>query len=325
MKAVIWTKYGAPDVLKIGEIQKPSPKDNEILIKVIATTVTLGDCEMRSLSLPIAFKLPIKLIFGITKPKNNTTLGQEFSGVVEDVGANVTRFKKGDEIFGQTDITMGAYSQYMTLKANGTIANKPKNMSFEQVACIPLGGLESQYYTNQLSAIKDGSVIVIGAGGSIGTMGIQLLKLLGYEVTGVDTSEKFKVMKEAGADNFIDYTKENYLQSGLKYDVVFDVVGKNPLNQSLELLKSDGVYLHANPKISHMLFKRFISNSKGKKIIIKGSAESQNGLEHLITLFNQGKINPIIDKVMSLDQIVKAHKYVEAGKKCGNLVIKINH
>ena len=324
MKKVIWTKYGGPGVLKMGEAEKPSPKDKEILIQVIATSVTLGDCEMRNLSLPLAFKIPLRLVFGVIKPRG-LTLGQEFSGIVEAIGKDVTKFKIGDEISGQTGVTMGAYSQYMTQAEKGIMSKKPGAISFEQAACVPLGGLESQYFIKQSGLGKSSKVLVIGAGGSIGTMGIQLLKLLGAEVTGVDIAEKFEAIKEAGADYVIDYTKQDYMSSGKIYDGILDVVGKTPLKKGLAILNNDGVYMHANPKISHMLFRKILSGSGNKKILVKIDEESQNDLDYLCELLNDGKIRPIIDKVMSLDNIVDAHKYVEAGKKRGNLVIKVDY
>ena len=324
MKAIAWTKYGDPDVLVVKEIQKPSFKDNEILIKVKATTVTLGDCEIRSMSLPLAFKLPIKLFLGFRKPRS-ATLGQEFSGIVESVGKSITRFSKGDEVFGQTGMSMGAYSQYMIVPENGIITKKPENISFEEATCVPLGGLEAWHFLKQSDIDKTSKVLVIGAGGSIGTMGIQLAKYLDANVTGIDREEKFSAMKQAGADNCIDYTKEDYMNSGVLYDAILDVVGKTPLRSGLRLLKEKGLYMHANPKVSQMLFKYFISKSSGKKIMIKVSEQSQNDLDVLKTMLEEGKIKPIIDKVMPLEEIVKAHKYVEAGHKKGNLVIRVNH
>lgn len=324
MKKVIWSKYGDPSVLKMGEVEKPFPKDKELLIKVLATSVTLGDCEMRSLSLPLAFKIPLRLMLGITKPRG-FTLGQEFAGVVEEVGKDVTKFKIGDEIFGQTGVPMGAYSQYMTQSENSHISKKPSSISFEQAACVPVGGMESRHFIKHSGLTKGSKVLVIGAGGSIGTMGIQLLKLIGAEVTGVDIAEKFDAIKEAGADYLIDYTKRDYMSSKEMYDGILDVVGKTPLKKGLAILKNNGVYMHANPKISHMLFRKFLGGSSNKRVLVKKDEQSQKDLDYLSELLKEGKIRPVIDKVMSLEDIVEAHKYVEAGKKRGNLAIKVNH
>ena len=324
MKAVIWTKYGKPDVLKLGNIDKPIIKDSEILVQVKATTVTMGDCEMRSLDLPLLFSIPLRFYLGFFKPKNSKTLGQEFAGVVAEIGRNVTRFKPGDEVFGQTSVEMGAYAQYMKLSEKSLITLKPKNISFQEAACTPLGGLESIYYINKANIKKGDRVLIVGAGGSIGTMGIQLLKMLGANVTGVDTGDKFEVMKNSGADIVIDFTKENYLESDLKYDAIFDVVGKNPLKKELRLLKSGGVYLHMNPKIRHMIF-RSILGGADKKIIIKVEEQKPDDLDYLADLLRKEKIKSVIDKIMPLDRIAEAHEYVEEGKKKGNLVITVEH
>ena len=324
MKAVIWTGYGTPDVLKVGDVPKPVPKGNVILIKIIATTASLGDCELRSLSLPLAFRLPIRLFLGVLRPKEGKTLGQEFAGIVEAVGNDAERFDIGDEVFGQTDFNMGAYAQFMTIKQDATIALKPKNISFEEAACVPLGGLEARHYIRKADLKKRSEVLVIGAGGSIGTMAIQLLKLDGAKVTAVDTGEKFEVMKQAGADSVIDYTKENYISGGKAYDAVLDVVGKIPLKSGLSLLKKGGVYMHANPKISHMLFHKRIGG-RDKRIVVKIDEQSQGDLEYLADLLDKEMIKPLIDKTMPLAQIAQAHEYVEAGKKKGNLVIRVDH
>lgn len=324
MKAVIWTKYGEPNSLVLGEIEKPSPKNNEILIKIKATTVTLGDCEVRSLDLPLAFKLPIRLFLGVRKPRG-FTLGQEFSGIVEQIGKDVTRFKAGDEIFGQTGIGMGAYSQFMTQPEKGIMAKKPSNISFEEAACVPLGGLESRHFIKQVDLKSSSDILVIGAGGSIGTMGIQLAKLTGAKITGVDTGGKFEVMKEAGADHLVDYTKEDYLNSGKAYDAILDVVGKTPLKKGMAVLKNKGVYMHANPKISHMIFRKYLNGPGGKRILVKINEQSQQDLDYLVTLLEKGKIKPIIDRILPLDKIVEAHEYVEAGLKKGNIVITVSH
>ena len=324
MKKVIWTEFGSPDVLKIGEAEKPVPGNREILIKVMATSVTLGDCEMRSLALPWAFKIPIRLMMGVTKPRG-FTLGQEFAGIVQEIGKDVTRFKVGDEIFGQTGITMGAYSQYMTLPEKSIISKKPVSTSFEQAACVPLGGLEARHFVKRSGLGPGSKVLVIGAGGSIGTMAIQLFKLLGAEVTGVDGAEKFDAMKEAGADYCIDYTKQDYFINGQIYDGIFDVVGKTPLKKGLNILRNNGVYMHANPSISLMLFKRLRTGSGNKRILVKVEGQGQNDLDYLSVLLSDGKIKPIIDKIMYLEDIVEAHEYVESGKKKGNLAVKVSH
>ena len=321
MKTVLWTQYGPPGVLKLGETDKPVPKADEILVKIAATTVTLGDCEMRALKLPLLFRLPLRLYLGLFRPKG-VTLGQEYAGVVEAVGGGVTRFAPGDAVFGQTGVRMSAYAEYIAVKESAIVVKKPGSISVEEAAAMPLGGLEAKYYIDQ-SGLKAGSrVLVIGAGGSIGTLAIQLLKLLGAEVTAVDTGAKFGVMKQAGADRLIDFTQTDYLHGAQTYDGIFDVVGKTSLKQGLALLSPGGVYMHANPKISQMLFHRFYV-SRGKRLLFKTGEQSPDDLQSLANLMADGKLKPLIDRVMPISDIVAAHEYVEAGKKKGNLVIRV--
>ncbi len=323
MKTVRWTKYGPAEGLKIGEAEKPVPKDNEILVKIAATTVSLGDCEIRALKLPLAFSLPLRLFLGVFKPRKGVTLGQEFSGVVEQAGSAVKRFKPGDAVFGHTGVTMGAYAEYLRLRESELIVQKPESVSFFEAASMPLGGLEAKYYLERSGLGAGSKVLVIGAGGSIGTMAIQLLKLMDAEVTAVDTGAKFDVMKRAGADRLIDYAKEDYMNGELRYDGIFDVVGKTSLRRGLVLLRPGGVYMHANPKISQMIFRRFYVK-QGKMIVFKSGEQTPADLQYLADLMETREAKPLIDKVMPLQDIAAAHRYVEAGKKKGNLVIAVS-
>ena len=322
MKTVQWTKYGPAEGLVIGDAETPAPKENEILVKIAATTATLGDCEIRALKLPFAFRLPLRLFLGVFKPRMGITLGQEFSGVVEQIGGAVQRFQPGDAVLGHTGVTMGAYAEYLTLKESELVVKKPETVSFEEAAAMPLGGLEAKYYIEHSGLRAGRKVLVIGAGGSIGTMAIQLLKLLDAEVTAVDTGEKFEVMQQAGADHLIDYTQTDYMDGEPRFDAVFDVVGKTPLRQGLALLHPGGVYLHFNPKISQMIFRRFYEK-QNKKIVFKTGEQTPADLQYLADLMETGEAKPLIDRVMPLDDIVTAHRYVEAGKKKGNLVIRV--
>ena len=322
MKTALWTGYGPPEVLRLGEREKPVPKANEILIKIKYTTVTLGDCEMRALALPAVYRLPIRAYMGFGKPRG-FTLGQEFAGIVEEIGSAVTRFAAGDAVLGQTGVSMGAYAQYLAVKENAILVKKPENVGFAEAACLPLGGLEAKYFIDRSGLQAGSKALVIGAGGSIGTMAIQLLKLLGAEVSAVDTGAKFAVMREAGADQLIDYTKTNYLHGEPVYDGIFDVVGKTPLKRGTAMLRPGGVYMHANPKISQMIFRRFYTGG-GKRLLFKTGEQNPANLQALADLMAGGKISPLIDQIMPLDEIVRAHHYVEAGKKNGNLVISVD-
>jgi NADPH:quinone reductase-like Zn-dependent oxidoreductase len=326
MKAIVWTKYGSSDGLLLKEVKKPSPKDHEILIKVKATTVTAGDCEIRTLKLPLLLGIPMRLYFGLLTP-NDRILGQEFSGIVEKAGKDVTTFQNGDHIFGTTGFSFGAYAQYVCLKeksSGGTIAIMPSNMTFEQAAGIPVGGLEALHFFKKANIKKGARVLINGAGGSIGTIGIQLAKHFGAIVTGVDRGEKFDVMYQAGADDVIDYTKQDFTQGGKTYDVVFDVVGKSDYKKTLACLNQNGRYLLGNPKLSQMLKAGFRSK-KGAKQIIHGSAEHHSSdLDYLCRLIEKGKIKSIIGQQFPLEKVAEAHAYVEKGLKKGNLIITVD-
>ena len=218
MKAIVYTKYGAPNVLHIKEVEKPTPKDNEVLIKVHAAEVTKSDCELRSFNFPVKwFLLPLRLAVGVTKPRNQI-LGGYFAGEIESVGNNVSKFKKGDQVFGSTGLSLGAYGEYMCLSANATLAPKPENMTFEEAAAVPLGGLNALHFMRKANIRQGEKVLINGAGGSIGTFAVQIAKTMGAEVTAVDSPIKEAMLREIGADHYIDYTKED------PFDVVVDLV-----------------------------------------------------------------------------------------------------
>ena len=250
MKAIIWTAYGPPDVLQLQEIEKPVPKDDEILIKIHATTVTAGDSEMRRLQLPLGLSFPVRLYAGFIKPKRITILGQELAGEVEEVGVDVKSFKKGDQVFGTTGFGFGAYAEYICLhgesnEMGGTLATKPANMTYEEAAAVPTAGFEALHFLRKANIQRGQKVLIIGAGGSIGTFSVQLAKYFGAEVTGVDSTEKLDMLRSIGADHVIDYTQEDYTKSGQTYDLIIDVVGKRSVSRRLKLLKRDGYYFLA--------------------------------------------------------------------------------
>jgi NADPH:quinone reductase-like Zn-dependent oxidoreductase len=232
MKAVIWTAYGPPEVLQLQEIEKPAPRDNEVLIKVHAATVTAGDCEMRSLKFPLFLSLPMRLFAGPLRPTRVRIIGQELAGEVEAAGKEVTRFKPGDQVFGALGFGKGAYAEYICLPEEAeddVLAIKPANLTYEEAAALPVGGMEALHYLRQGKIQPGHKVLINGAGGSIGTMGVQLAKHHGAEVTGVDSTAKLDMLRSLGADHVMDYTQEDLTKAGRKYDVVFDVVGKIPI------------------------------------------------------------------------------------------------
>jgi NADPH:quinone reductase-like Zn-dependent oxidoreductase len=259
MKAIVWTKYGSPDVLQLKEVAKPTPKANEVLIRIYATTVTAGDCEARNLKIPLLFRLPMRMYVGLRKPKRITILGQELAGEIEEIGKDVKRFKAGDQVFGTTRLGFGAYAEYICLpekSAMGVLATKPANLTYEEAAALPTGGLEALHFIrkgNTLASVRGEKVLIIGAGGSIGTFAVQLARYFGAKVTGVDSTRKLEMVRSIGANHVIDYTQEDFTKTGETYDVILDVPGKSSFSGSIRSLKQNGRYLLANPGLSHML------------------------------------------------------------------------
>jgi NADPH:quinone reductase-like Zn-dependent oxidoreductase len=326
MKAIIWTAYGPPEVLQLQEIDKPIPQENEVLVRIHATTVTAGDCETRRLQLPMGLGLLIRMFVGITKPKRILILGQELAGEIEAVGKAGTRFKPGDQVFGGTGFTKGTYAEYVCLEEvpdEGVLALKPNNMSYQEAAAVTTGGLEALHFL-RLANIQSGQrVLINGAGGSIGTFGIQLAKYYGAEVIAVDRKDKLEMLLDIGADHVIDYTIEDFTQSGEIYDVIFDVIGKSHFNKSINSLSESGVYLISNPRLGSMLRGGWVSRKGPKKVVTEMTQQKTEDLEYLRELTEAGKLKSIIDHTLPLEKIVKAHHYVESGAKKGNLVINV--
>jgi len=328
MKAVVCRKYGPPDVLQLKEVDKPTPKDNQILIKIHATTVTAGDCELRGLKFSSSLlKALMRLGLGFRGPrKKHSIIGQELAGEIEAVGENVKKFKKGDQVFASTDFYFGAYAEYKCLSEDGTVALKPANMTFEEAAAVPIGGLEALHYLKQVNFQSGQKVLIIGAGGSIGTIGVQYIKSFQSEVTCVDSTNKLDMLHSIGADQVIDYTQEDYTKNGETYDVIFDVVGKSSILEGLNSLKKKGFYLSANTGLALMNREKKAAK-RGDKTLISGNTdtamERTEDLNTLKELIEAGKIKTVIDKRYPLEQIVEAHRYVETGQKKGNVVITL--
>jgi NADPH:quinone reductase-like Zn-dependent oxidoreductase len=325
MKAIVWTNYGSPDVLQLQEVAKPTLRDNEILIRVYAATVTAGDCEMRSLKFPIWLWLPIRIWLGFRKPRKKI-LGQELAGEVEAVGKDVTQFKAGDQIFAATGFSLGAYAQYTCLPVKtdeGGLAIKPVNMTYEEAAAVPVGGFEALHFIRKANIQSGEKVLIIGAGGSIGTFAVQLARHYGAEVTGVDSTGKLDMLRSLGADQVIDYTQEDFTRNGKTYDVILDVVGKSSFSRSLKSLKQNGRYLLINPRLSQMIRGLWISMKSSKKVIFGAASQTTEDLIFLKELIEAGKIKSVIDRRYPLEQTAEAHRYVETGQKKGNVVITV--
>ncbi len=328
MKAVVWTAYGPPEVLKIKEIDKPVLKDNEVLIRIHATTVTAGDSELRSLRLPFYISLPMRTWIGFRKPKENTIPGTELAGEIEAVGERVERFQVGDRVFGSSGLGFGANAEYICLpeepgEMEGGLAIMPENMSFEEAATVPFGARDALHFLRKGELQSGQKILINGAGGSIGTFAVQLAKNYGLEVSAVDSTKKLEMLHSIGADRIIDYTQEDFTQLDEVYDVIFDVVGTVSFSKCNKVLKENGTYLLANPIRGQILSGPWIRMTSRYKVIMETASGTSADLEYLKELIEAGKLKTVIDRSYPLDQIVEAHRYVDTGAKQGNLVITV--
>ena len=326
MKAIVWTRYGPPEALQLQEVEAPVPKENEVRVRIHATTVTAGDCEMRSLKLPLGLGLPMRLYAGITRPVRMTILGQECAGVVESVGAGVTRLAVGERVFGAPGFSLGCYAEYICVPESGedaVIAPMPANMSFEQAAAVPFGAMEALHFLRRANIQEGEWVLINGAGGSIGTFGVQLAKTYGARVVAVDSAAKLDMLRSIGAERIIDYANEDFTTRAESYDVIFDVIGVSPYSGSLGVLRPNGRYVLANPRPAHLLLRLFGAGADGKKIIAGAAVRTTQDLLFLKDLIEAGELKTVIDRTYPLEQMVEAHKYVETGAKQGNLIVTI--
>ena len=323
MKAVVWTKYGPPDVLQLREVEKPTPKANEVLIRVHATTVTAGDCEMRSLRIPLSLRFPLRMYNGLRRPKRITILGQELAGEIESVGIDVRRHQEGDQVFAATGLHFGAYAECICLPQGGAVETKPANMTYEEAAAVPVGGLNALHFLREASIQSGQKVLINGAGGSIGTFAVQIAKSFGAEVTGIDSTRKMDMLRSIGADHVIDYTQEDFTKSGKTYDVIFDLVGRGSFSGGIRSLKEGGTYLLGNSALSRRVRGRWTSMRSNKKVIAGTASYKFENLVFLKEFIEAGKIRTVIDRRYPLEQIAEAHKYVETGHKQGNVVITV--
>ena len=327
MKAMVYTEYGPPDVLQLKEVEKPTPKDNEVLIRICATTVTAGDCEQRSLKLPIWYALPMRAYAGLKRPRRTTILGMELAGEIESIGKDVQLFKEGDQVFAATGLAgMGAYAEYICLPEEpeeGALATKPSNMTYEEAAAVPNGGLEALSFLRQGGIQSGHKVLINGAGGTIGTFAVQLAKYFGANVTGVDSAEKLDMLRSIGADQVIDYTRGDFTKSDETYDFILDVVSKGSFSGCIGSLKQNGRYLIANPGPSQMVRGRWTSRTGAKKVLFGAAHPKTRDLIFLQELIEAGRLKSVIDRRYPLEQVPEAHRYVETGQKKGHVVVTV--
>ena len=321
MKAVVYEKYGPPEVLQVKDVKKPVPKENEILMRVHAAEATKADCEMRSFRLPVNwFWLPMRLVLGIRKPRK-PILGWYFAGEIEAVGSAVSKFKPGEKLFGSARLLMGAYGEYICLPDHYTMTTKPHNLSFAEAAAVPLGGLNALHFMRKACLQPGEKVLVNGAGGSIGTFAVQIAKTMGAEVTAVDSAVKEDMLRGIGADHFIDYAKVDHWRNGQTYDVIFNMVVRNPYAGSIKCLKPKGRYLIGNPKLSDMFRSVLTSLFTDKTATFAFAKETLEELIALREMIEAGKIRSIIDKVYPMEQAADAHRRVETEQRIGAILI----
>ncbi|KAB2476692.1 NAD(P)-dependent alcohol dehydrogenase [Bacillus cereus] len=301
MKAIICTKYGPPNVLQIQNVEKPKPKKNEVLVKIHATSVSTGDCRIRGFNSPLLFWIPMRIILGFRKPRK-PILGVELSGEIEDIGTDVTQFKKGDPVFALTELNLGGYAEYTCVHESGLIALKPTNVTYEEAAVIPFGGTSALHFLRKGQIKKGQRVLIYGASGSVGTAAVQLAKYFGATVTAICSSSNFDLVTALGADNVIDYMKVDFTKQGEHYDIIFDAVGKYKKSLCTDALMPNGKYVSVNGMMAKV--------SKEDMNLLKQLAETE-------------KLKPVIDRTYRLEEVVEAHTYVEMGHKKGNVSITL--
>jgi NADPH:quinone reductase-like Zn-dependent oxidoreductase len=324
MKAIVYERYGPPDVLQLKEVEKPTPKNNEVLIRTHATTVTSGDWRVRSLNVPVGFGLIMRLVFGISKPKQ-PILGSELAGVVESVGKDVKNFKIGDQVFAFSDASMGCHAEYKCMPQDGAVVLKPTSLSYDEAAALSFGGTTALDFLRRGQLKRGESVLINGASGGVGTAAVQLAKHFGADVTGVCSTANVELVRSLGASHVIDYTQEDFTQNGETYDIIVDTVGTAPYSRSKASLKERGRLLMVLGGLPDMLQIPWVSMSSTHKIIAAPTAARAEDLRFLSELAEAGEFKPVIDRRYPFEQIAQAHRYVDTGRKKGNVIITLKH
>ena len=324
MKAIVYERYGPPDVLELKEVEKPTPMNNEVLIKIRATTVTSGDWRVRGLHMPVGFGLIARLVFGVSRPRQ-PILGMELAGEIESVGKDVQKFKVGDSVFAFSGAGMGCHAEYKCMPEDGAVALKPPNLTYEEAAAISFGGTTALDFFRRGKLRSGERVLVNGASGGVGTAAVQLAKHFGADVTGVCSNANVELVRSLGATHVIDYTKEDFTQNGETYDIIIDTVGTAPFSRSKDSLKYGGRLLMVLGGLPDMLQIPWVSMMSSKKVIAGPAAERVEDLRFLAKLAEAGEFKPVIDRRYSFEHIAEAHSYVDTGRKKGNVIITLEY
>ena len=320
MKATVYERYGSPDVLELKEVEKPTPKDNEILIRIYATTVTSADWRVRSLNVPVGFGLISRLVLGFSRPRQ-PILGTELAGEIESIGKDVSKFKVGDPVFAFSGLGMGCHAEYKCMPEDGAVALKPTNLTYDEAAALSFGGTTALDFFRRGKLQRGEKVLVNGASGAVGTAAVQLAKHFGTDVTGVCSTANMALVKSLGANHIIDYTQEDFTKNGETYDVIVDTAGTAPFSRSKASLKEKGRLLQVLGSLPDLLRVPWVSMTSSKKVIAGPAAERADDLRFLAKLAEAGEFNPVIDRRYPFEQIAEAHRYVDTGRKKGNVVI----
>jgi NADPH:quinone reductase-like Zn-dependent oxidoreductase len=325
MKAIVCTAYGGPDVLKLEEVEKPRPKAGEVLVRVHATTASRADCEIRRFEFPAWVWLPVRLAFGVVKPRVRI-LGQEFAGEVEALGDAATSFALGDPVYGTTGIGLGAYAEYVCAsgrRIGSVVAHMPARMSYAEAAAVPYGAMEALRFLRKAGIGAGQRILIVGAGGSFGTYAVQLAKHAGAEVVAVDSAGKLEMLRELGASQVVDYTKWDFTDGVGDFDIVFDVVGRAPYGRVFRLLRPGGRYVVANPHTAQLIRGLWASLTGDKKMVFSSGAATEEHLRAVTELVEAGALRPVVDRRYPLEEMVEAHRYADSEQKLGNIVIVV--
>src|SRR5882672_799964 len=324
MKAIVYERYGPPEVLRLREVEKPTPRDNEVLIRTYSTTVTAGDCRVRSLHMPVGFGLIARLVLGVSRPRQ-PILGSELAGKVEAVGKDVSRFKVGDEIFAFTGARLGCHAEYKCMPEDGAVVLKPANLTFDEAAAMSSGGTTALDFFRRARLQSGEKVLVNGASGGVGTAAVQLAKHFDADVTAVCSTANMELVRSLGAHHVVDYTKQDFTENGETYDIIVDTAGTAPFSRSKDSLKERGRLLLVLSGLPDILGVPWVSTTSRKKVIAGPAAARAGDLSFLAELARAGEFKPVIDRRYRFGQMAEAHRYVDTGRKRGNVVITLEH